>query len=157
MFSKRILFFVLVLLQDTPQSDRRLSHCSLLGEHRSGQTIPAPHQGPHPQEQEPGQHRPHGLQRKSANTSSSNMSDQTQTSEISFNGRKELKFGETDKSRLCVRVSLELHFKDSGLFSCPQLINDANFKKEGIFFCDSGSTRWDFLIRKSPHLVFQQM
>lgn len=33
-----------------------------------------------------------------------------------------------------MRVSLDLHFKDSGLFSCSKLINDANFKKEGIIF-----------------------
>lgn len=50
--------------QDTPQSDRGLHHGSILGEHRSGQTVPPSHQGPHPQEQESGQHGPARLQRE---------------------------------------------------------------------------------------------
>ncbi|KAK2842413.1 hypothetical protein Q5P01_012613 [Channa striata] len=41
---------------DTPQPNRWLHHSSLLIEHQSGQAITPPHQGPHSQEQEPGQH-----------------------------------------------------------------------------------------------------
>lgn len=56
LFSSFLLLLPLCSPQDTPQSYRGLRHSSLLREHQSGQAITPPHQGPHSQEQELGQH-----------------------------------------------------------------------------------------------------
>ena len=44
-----------------------------------------------------------------------------------------------------------------GLVLLPKTKELCTFLKRGTCFCDSGSTRWDLLIRKSPNLGSQQV